>query len=865
MKKIFYILASAIVALGAVACENDGLDNIGLEVNGDTVSFIASIDNNRTDLNGLETVWDTDDTIVVEWNGTKYNFTNAGANNKNIFSCSAVGLSAIKGQGQTITATYSHNNDGNIDSNAGTAGALLTYEGPLANIKFAVQNAFLKFTAEEGAEVKLTATADIFSTGKVLTLTATGKEQYVAINPTKENETTDFSYWVGETLWKEKKGTKFEAKKIYNLGDLLEGKYFIVAKKSEDGTYWGMKYDSQSDYRTAESSEKTAYTTYEDLGFSQEFVWNIAKVEGKDTYHISNHDNSKYIKTVADDNKAYVDATNKEEVTITKDAKGFFTIQSNTVTTRFLEFNASSTRFAFYKGTQNGELYLVPVTGKIKSNLTMSFSGDVTLEVGEEFTAPTLTFTPNGTYDVEYSVEGSIASVENNVVKVDTSAAGTATVTATFAGNDDYNPATATYTITVKEAQPGGGESVAETKTITYTVTSTSAVSKTGVAPDGASATYSSTYSDKYQLTSGHSMTLTLSGYNGVKITGLTMSMKSNTSKGGGSYSMKVGTTTISSITGAKFNTSSWNNAWSTSYVDIKPAVTPTTVGANENIVITIAATENSLYCQSFTLTYEVSGGSDGSETPDPKPTQLATPTNLQVVTKELEVSLEWDGSANATSYYVTCGDKSTTVTTTEALFTMDAAGTYDIKVVAKAEGYTDSDALTGTANVTVSTGGGEDTTKYYVKVTSAPSDWSGTYLIVYEASTTKANVFSCVDAANGNVSATISDGKIEATDAMNKVSVVIAKSGTNYSIKINSNAASNANKYIYGTLGSNKLNFNTSAQANTITYESNSVKIVSNTSVLRFNAASDNMRFRYFKSASYTGQKAIQLYKLQD
>lgn len=190
----------------------------------------------------------------------------------------------------------------------------------------------------------------------------------------------------------------------------------------------------------------------------------------------------------------------------------------------------------------------------------------------------------------------------------------------------------------------------------------------------------------------------------------------------------------------------------------------------------------------------------------------------------------------------------------------MDTAGDYTVTVTYEGK--------TATYTVTVKEeqqGGGEPETQYFVKVTSAPSDWSGTYLIVYEASTTKANVFSCVDATNGNVEATITDSKIEATDAMKKVSVEIAKSGSGYSIKINSNAASNANKFIYGTSGSNKLNFGTSANANTITYESKSVKIVSNTSVLRFNADSNNMRFRYFKSSSYSGQKAIQLYKLAE
>ena len=150
---------------------------------------------------------------------------------------------------------------------------------------------------------------------------------------------------------------------------------------------------------------------------------------------------------------------------------------------------------------------------------------------------------------------------------------------------------------------------------VKYTVSSTSAVIVSGTAPDGSSASYNSTYNNAKQLTSGNSMTLTLSGYEGCTITGLTLSMKSNTEKGAGNMSMKIGSTTAASISTAKFNTSSWYGSWSTSYVDVTPSVTAAIVGKGEKIVITIAATENSLYCQSFTLTYEPS--SSGGDTGD--------------------------------------------------------------------------------------------------------------------------------------------------------------------------------------------------------------------------------------------------------
>ena len=159
-------------------------------------------------------------------------------------------------------------------------------------------------------------------------------------------------------------------------------------------------------------------------------------------------------------------------------------------------------------------------------------------------------------------------------------------------------------------------------KIATYTVTSTSAVSASGVVPDGSSATYKSTYSSKCQLTKDNSMTLTLSGYEGMIVKGITLSMKSNKSSGEGYLSVKAGSTTLSSIgssgSGVAFNNAAWHGGWSQSYVDVKPTLSNNayTVKDGENIVIVIGATDNSLYCQSFTIEYAADpsfvGGSTG-------------------------------------------------------------------------------------------------------------------------------------------------------------------------------------------------------------------------------------------------------------
>ena len=142
---------------------------------------------------------------------------------------------------------------------------------------------------------------------------------------------------------------------------------------------------------------------------------------------------------------------------------------------------------------------------------------------------------------------------------------------------------------------------------VTYKVTSKTAVEITeGEAPEGASAVYAQTANNMGQATKDNSMTLTLSGFEGATITGLTLSMKSNSKAGAGSLSVTCGDAVIASIPNAAFSDESWNGGWSTEYVDVTPDVTPTSVTGD--VVITIAATTNSLYCQSFTIEYEPGG-----------------------------------------------------------------------------------------------------------------------------------------------------------------------------------------------------------------------------------------------------------------
>lgn len=185
---------------------------------------------------------------------------------------------------------------------------------------------------------------------------------------------------------------------------------------------------------------------------------------------------------------------------------------------------------------------------------------------------------------------------DNGTARVNFVAVTTSPVTVTVRAVSALNEAAeATFTVKVFSRQTG---------TATYTPTSRNTVSSSGETPDGSSATYYNTYSSGYnQMTSGNSTTLTLSGYDGCTITSLSMSMRSNSDSGKGSFTMSTNGNSIASIADSKFNTSNWYGDWSTSPVPVTVAVDSSIVVGNaKTIVLTISCTTKSLYIYSYTI-----------------------------------------------------------------------------------------------------------------------------------------------------------------------------------------------------------------------------------------------------------------------
>lgn len=145
-----------------------------------------------------------------------------------------------------------------------------------------------------------------------------------------------------------------------------------------------------------------------------------------------------------------------------------------------------------------------------------------------------------------------------------------------------------------------------------------------------------------------------------------------------------------------------------------------------------------------------------------------------------------------------------------------------------------------------------------YGKYEKATAVAEGDYLIVCENQNVAMDgSLSTLDVAGNNKAVTISDGVLTLENADNYVFTIAAVTD-GYSIKSKSG-------YYVGGKGSdsNGMNSSTSTEyTNTISISNGDAEIIGNGAYMRCNPNSNNQWFRYFKASTYTGQKAIQLYK---
>ena len=209
-------------------------------------------------------------------------------------------------------------------------------------------------------------------------------------------------------------------------------------------------------------------------------------------------------------------------------------------------------------------------------------------------------------------------------------------------------------------------------------------------------------------------------------------------------------------------------------------------------------------------ITYEISG--DSGETPAPSFT--VSPNQDQTIAADggsIEFTVEALNGAvvSATSSadwltlngYIATATANNTGANRSATITFSAEGCDDVKVNVSQD-----------AQAT-----GEDSTVAYVKVTSTPDDWSGTYLIVWDSGA-HATV-SGKDLAK-TVDVNISNNQIASNSSIDKAAVTIAKTNSGYSLLLPDG------KYLSLATNGNQVSSATSAFNLTFEYTDKGVKI---------------------------------------
>ena len=139
-----------------------------------------------------------------------------------------------------------------------------------------------------------------------------------------------------------------------------------------------------------------------------------------------------------------------------------------------------------------------------------------------------------------------------------------------------------------------------------------------------------------------------------------------------------------------------------------------------------------------------------------------------------------------------------------------------------------------------------------YVKITSSSDLTDGQYLIVYEDGKLAMNVgLKTLDAVGNTISVTISDNAIASSTEVDAAAFTYDATAKTFK--------SASGLYIGQTSDANGLQSSaTTTYTNTVSFNSaGNVDIVSWKAYLRYNSASNQTRFRYFKSSSYNVSNA--------
>ena len=451
-----------------------------------------------------------------------------------------------------------------------------------------------------------------------------------------------------------------------------------------------------------------------------------------------------------------------------------------------------------------------------KTDIILSFPKDsYTADINDGFEAPTASATPTITGITYTSGTPTVAEVNASTGAVTLKKKGTTVIKASFAGDDTYNSAEATYTLTVTDRNANDGS---ETKPFTVEEAIDFIKAK------------------EY-------------GEGNYYVKGIISKISSTTVLSGGKLTYYISddgstTTQLQVYKGKNLGDTEFTSVDQIEVGDAVVVVGPLHYYNDKTPEINDG---NYLY----------------SHTTRPTPTIVVDDTEMYVgdemaVGELYLIDDDYDGEVTLAS------DKEAVAKVESGKLIAVAVGTATITVSAPAtenfKAATESFTVTVKSKDVAPEGGSASS---FVKVTATEDVVDGEYLIVYGGDDSHASVafnggLTTLDASGNGIAVTINEGKIEGTAALKAATftwdstekTLTSKSG------VTIGNSSYANGLKTGTGLTNSIEIDEDGNAIITALES---KSGTSYTTLRYNYASDNLRFRYYKSS----QQAIQLYKL--
>lgn len=240
-------------------------------------------------------------------------------------------------------------------------------------------------------------------------------------------------------------------------GDYIIGSYASSQWKLMTSTNGGSYFSSQAT-NVGTVFASLSYTEFQSEVDTDDYIWTV----GRDAhgYYIQNRKTAKYLALTDDINASYavnaLDGTNLTTYFDITVSSGIATITSLAYPARALKYNAGSPRFAFYTSAQTS-VSLIPAIYDGRTVVTLSFAEaalDYDTDDYNTCTGQVASASPNVaaiTEHIAYALTGDAIGTVNastGTVTLD-GTTGTATITASFAGDEDYRPTMKSYTITV--------------------------------------------------------------------------------------------------------------------------------------------------------------------------------------------------------------------------------------------------------------------------------------------------------------------------------------------------------------------------------------------------------------------------------